>query len=479
MLVAILLVTDFNIHCETPIDFDEDDWWGNFSYEVINDDTTFEFTVPEYPDPTFIWCPGNKITKKWQGVYVISLTHKDSPDIKIVEIPDSVYVEYKDQPTMQDIEDMPQPNKLYPVLGTGDFYRFVHGNEVSYRWTATYIETIKFPKTVTNLSLELFSYLPSLQRIIIDKENPIYDDHDGILYKYDKSSGSRFKKLLYCPRSWNKTTTFVIPEGTEIIGINAFYKNCMLESVTLPESVIEGNNSFCDCVNLKEIIFNCKTKILPVGGSNNHNLRRIILSDSFETIPANTFSGDNFNVVKIEKTTNLRKIKNEAFSNCRVMFLDLPNIDSIGNMALGRCRAIKLGDNPKLTISEGWLQAPGGYLAINIQSSTPPTVTQLTSNDWAANYEYDSKYVFGGTLYVPKSAIETYRNHPYWGKFASIRRIVDKLIPLVSEVSVSIKTGQTHEYLWDVMPIGNAKSERAAHGRSGILPSLQLTIGDT
>ena len=52
--------------------------------------------------------------------------------------------------------------------------------------------------------------------------------------------------------------------------------------------------------------------------------------------------------------------------------------------------------------------------------------------------------------------MEAYKSDEYWGSVGEILPITDKLIPLVSEPELEIEQYLTHEYLWDVMPLGDA-----------------------
>lgn len=409
----------------------------------------YSYILPEYPDCSFVWYPGSSSLEP--GVYIVNVSSE-----KHIVIPERVPVECPD-PGPIIIED-PIPGILYPVVGNGLFgYESSTMGYVDIYWSSDIMETITFPKTISSLNLGQFDGLTALQKIIIDKDNPIYADHDGILYKYDNDSGNKYKKLLYCPVNWNKSSHLEIPEGTEIIEQNSFYKNKNLVSVSFPESInyfTEDfyNGPFYKCEKLKEVIFNCKSAAV---GSWNFGLRKLILSKNTETIQDASI---NENLVKIEKSDNVRRIMKEALSGCRPMFLNLPNIDSIGAAGLGYCQAVMLGNNPNMKITERWVMNSGGKLSICLLSETPPVVDMLNPEEGYDTSEGKS-YVFDGTIYVPQKAVEIYRQHPYWGNFSTIRPIVDKLIPLVSEIELKIKTGQSHEYLWDVMPIGNAIPE--------------------
>ncbi len=63
------------------------------------------------------------------------------------------------------------------------------------------------------------------------------------------------------------------------------------------------------------------------------------------------------------------------------------------------------------------------------------------------------------TVYVPAEAVEVYAEDPYWSSVSrEILPITDKLVPLVSEPELEIEQWKSHEYLWDVMTLGNAEA---------------------
>ncbi|MBD5337488.1 MAG: hypothetical protein HDR95_09330 [Bacteroides sp.] len=57
---------------------------------------------------------------------------------------------------------------------------------------------------------------------------------------------------------------------------------------------------------------------------------------------------------------------------------------------------------------------------------------------------------------MPEDGVERYKLDPYWNSRGEILPITDKLIPLVSEPELEIEQHVSHEYLWDVMALGNA-----------------------
>lgn len=137
-----------------------------------------------------------------------------------------------------------------------------------------------------------------------------------------------------------------------------------------------------------------------------------------------------------------------------LMYYDLRDLDYIEELGIDRAQSVYFGERLGKTDKKNaphahweWMEATNPYhVDICIESETPPVVDL---KGMPADYAPD------WTLYVPEVAVESYRQNDYWGR-AEILPITDKLIPLVSEPELTIEEGQAHEYLWDVMPIGNA-----------------------
>lgn len=131
----------------------------------------------------------------------------------------------------------------------------------------TGIKNIKIPASVeviSDLAFNFFNddlsdkYTAVIENIFVDEENENYCDIDGVLFNKDKS------KLIIYPHG-NKRTSYIIPEGTEILstssyGLGAFYYSKNLETLVVPTSLktIEGA-VFYDCTSLKDVYY-CGTE---------------------------------------------------------------------------------------------------------------------------------------------------------------------------------------------------------------------------
>ena len=113
----------------------------------------------------------------------------------------------------------------------------------------TFIETVKIPSSVTEVSYHAFAGCDSLKAINVDENNANYASSDGVLFDKDKT-------VLYCYPA-GKSTAYSVPEGIEIIGSYAFAGNTALTSVVLPKSKrdIWGKHAFKDCTSLSSVMF--------------------------------------------------------------------------------------------------------------------------------------------------------------------------------------------------------------------------------
>ena len=86
--------------------------------------------------------------------------------------------------------------------------------------------------------------------------NYAYKEIDGVIYSKDG------KVVVACSMELEHVT---IPEGTEIIGYDAF-KKCKLKSVMLPDSLTEiRSEAFCGCRNLQSVKLGNSVNIIEAG----------------------------------------------------------------------------------------------------------------------------------------------------------------------------------------------------------------------
>ena len=88
------------------------------------------------------------------------------------------------------------------------------------------------PKSITNIMIGMASMHPfgMVTEITVDIDNPVYKSVDGNLYSKDGKA-----LLVYAGQKMG--SIFTIPEGTEVVGLAAFWHSEFLEVVAIPKSV--------------------------------------------------------------------------------------------------------------------------------------------------------------------------------------------------------------------------------------------------
>ena len=91
--------------------------------------------------------------------------------------------------------------------------------------------SVTIPNSVISIGISAFLYCDSLTEINIDLGNKQYISQDGVLFNYDKT------ELIQYPKG-KKQTTYTVPSSVKSIGDGAFYHCDNLESIVIPNSVI-------------------------------------------------------------------------------------------------------------------------------------------------------------------------------------------------------------------------------------------------
>lgn len=106
------------------------------------------------------------------------------------------------------------------------------------------------PKSVKKIGDSAFSVytdmIPTLQRFTVDKENPNFDEIDGVLVSKDR------KRLIAFPIG--RKGSFTVPDGIEIIEKSAFRMGKFLDEIIIPNSVKKiEKGAFYYCTALKNL----------------------------------------------------------------------------------------------------------------------------------------------------------------------------------------------------------------------------------
>lgn len=111
------------------------------------------------------------------------------------------------------------------------------------------VTEIVIPDTVTHIGEDAMLSCGSLERISVSEKNTSFESVDGILYNNDMSM------LIQYPRGKTENT-FEIPETVTVIGKYALSSCYMIESITIPASVVSIDDyAFDYCTSLQKIIY--------------------------------------------------------------------------------------------------------------------------------------------------------------------------------------------------------------------------------
>jgi len=98
------------------------------------------------------------------------------------------------------------------------------------------LTSIHLPSKVSDIGQNALSGCTAMTSITVDENNKNFCDIDGVLFSKDKT------QLVQFPAA--KATNYIVPEGTKVLGRDAFYMS-KLKSVTLPSTLKElGYDAF-------------------------------------------------------------------------------------------------------------------------------------------------------------------------------------------------------------------------------------------
>ena len=364
------------------------------------------------------------------------------------------------------------------------------------------IETLWLPRYFRYYDLvypsDALTSLINLKTIEVDPLNEELVSYNGLLY--ESYNGNRYGKLNFFPRQSDADGRIALHPDTEIIGIYAIGGTKNLKYLVLPPAVNSIDRyGLSMAKGLETLEFNSMPKSfeeeiwLMNGGNSTYpnyyyqyphfggyesddlalsdmpNLRHVIFTDKVSEIEA--YFNDNPRFVKLSLPSGLEKFALKMIPSpldCimpprlpedyyGLMYVDLSGVKSIEDFELRRVQAIKLGehmrsnsDSSPSALPTKWIECSETHhvdiCLLSLDPLTPPMPSKLDTESVIPNW----------TVYVPAEAIETYKTNWYWSTHGEILPITDKLIPLVSEPELEIEQYLTHEYLWDVMPLGEA-----------------------
>ena len=294
--------------------------------------------------------------------------------------------------------DITLPTKLggYPVKGVARL-AFLNCENIT---------GITISENITKIESLTFGGLRSLKSITVSSKNPAYMSKDGVLYK------GEMRELIQYPIA-NKRSSFVIPDGVDIVADGAFMYSVNLTNITIPNSVTEigvsafayctgiteiaipdsvmafgvrGFEMFCGCENLKSITIGKGIKNIDPGAFEDcNNLSDITVSpenNNFSSKDGVLFNKDKTELIKYpvgnQRTVysipnTVKTIGYSAFhESVNLTDITVPNsVTSIGDRAFAGCTgltSVTLG-NGVTSIEDGAFYGCTGLTSITIPNS--------------------------------------------------------------------------------------------------------------
>ena len=107
------------------------------------------------------------------------------------------------------------------------------------------LKSIYIPASVTNISSGCFTGCNELEKIVVDKANPVYDSRNGCNAIIKSAANSL----------WAACKGTIIPQGVKTIAYDAFGRQEGIENIVIPEGVeVIESSAFRDCKGLKKVV---------------------------------------------------------------------------------------------------------------------------------------------------------------------------------------------------------------------------------
>ena len=252
---------------------------------------------------------------------------------------------------------------------------------------------------------------------------------------------------------YKKIKAVVIENGVTHIGGRSFYECASLTKVTIANSVKSiGYAAFDSCSGLTSItIPNSVTSIGEWAFSHCSGLTSITFPNSVTSTGVSAFYGCS-GLTSINFPNSAISIGELSFYGCSgLKNITIPNsVTSIGKGAFDDCAKLKYVKIAKNVTEIGYGAFP--------QTGDEDLVIEFTSETPATLYDVES-FGFLCTIYVPETALETYRNAKYWKDHA------DQILPKEQTTGINLigyKQSEKKSAIYDLQ--GNKVTEMQLKG---------------
>ena len=193
-----------------------------------------------------------------------------------------------------------------------------------YAFKNTSLKTVLFPSAIEKIGNYAFGDIVTLTSIDVGSNLVTgWNAFSGSknLVTINLKSGAR--KIVDGFLAGTGITEFVVPEGVEEIGKDAFSGNKQLTKLILPSTLKTiGEGAFSN-TGLKEIVFPATMKTIPYGILDNTQVEKIVLSEGVEEIGDYAFANNKL-LKSVVFPSTLKKIGRAAFKNSNLESVTLP-----------------------------------------------------------------------------------------------------------------------------------------------------------
>ena len=294
------------------------------------------------------------------------------------------------------------------------------------------LTSVTLPEGITSLGENCFYNCGKLTSVTLSEG--ITSLGKNCFYKCSKLTSVTLPKNITslgdsCFKDCSSLTNITLPKGVTSLGKFCFYNCSRLTSITLPDGVTSlGGCCFANCSRLTSIVLpDSMTSLAAWGGFMNcSSLTSITLPKGITAVSTKSFYGCS-SLTSITLPESITYLDHSSFEGCSSLTsITLPEgITYLGSYCFKDCSrltSIILPSKLK-TISD---YALGQVKKITCHAKTPPRYERGS---------IDSGYI----LYVPKDAIDTYKNTSPWQNCGSILAIPLSSLSLPKEVTI-VKT---------------------------------------
>lgn len=332
--------------------------------------------------------------------------------------------------TVVGVINVPEQANGYKVIRVG-YQAFVNCRNVTevvlpntvtelylYSFAYSGIKRFTLPRSVSIIHYAALTETDSLETIIVDSENPVFDSRNNCNAIIETASNTLVRGCI---------TSFV-PDGITAIGSGAFLSCCAHDwTIELPNSVTRIETQAFNSCDLTDIKLPNNLQYVGYSAFGGSKLTSVVIPASVTEMGIGAFNCNGLTSIVVEQGNQVY----DSRDNCNAIIETATNtlfegfsVTVIPNSvtAIGSSAFREVWNLHEITIPES-VAAIGEHAFIHTYlekvTSERPEPVEIPDNAFSDNcYEQ-------ATLYVPQSSIEAYSTTGGWKNFKSILAIVE------------------------------------------------------